>query len=240
MTTISVGIRFARDDWARYSAAAQARSLPLGAYLRELIDERDQRANALAEIRALLERRLGEKGVSSAAQGAIQQGRGAMAPIATQERVRAKLASTHLGEGQRAAVELIATSKNQMVGVQGYAGTGKSHMLREAKALAEEGGYSVVALAPYSGAGTDTRAARGGVANARLLPGSAGEAPGRPDGPRHRRGRYRTRPPDGAGAPAGQGAWRTSGSRRRYGTDEGHRGRGGHSSSSSRRAWRPR
>lgn len=71
MTTVSVGIRFARDDWARYSAAAQARGLPLGAYLRELIDERDQRANALAEVRALLERRFGEKGASSGTQAAI-------------------------------------------------------------------------------------------------------------------------------------------------------------------------
>jgi len=79
-----------------------------------------------------------------------REGRGTMAPISTPEEVRAMLASTRLGEGQRAAVELIATCQNRVLGVQGYAGTGKSHMLRQAKALAEEHGYAVVALAPYA------------------------------------------------------------------------------------------
>jgi conjugative relaxase-like TrwC/TraI family protein len=86
-----------------------------------------------------------------------REGRGAVAAISTPERVRAKLASTRLVEGQRAAVELIATSDSRVVGVQGYAGTGKSHMLRQAKALVEKQGYSVVALAPYA---TQVRALR--------------------------------------------------------------------------------
>jgi conjugative relaxase-like TrwC/TraI family protein len=79
-----------------------------------------------------------------------RDGRGAAAALATPEKVRAKLGFATLSKGQQAAVELIATSENRVVGVQGFAGTGKSHMLRQAKALAEERGYSVVALAPYT------------------------------------------------------------------------------------------
>jgi ATP-dependent exoDNAse (exonuclease V) alpha subunit len=79
-----------------------------------------------------------------------KEGRGALTPIANLDNVHVRLASTRLGEGQRAAVELITTSPHRVVGVQGYAGTGKSHMLDEAKRLSEEHGYRVVALAPYA------------------------------------------------------------------------------------------
>ncbi len=41
-------------------------------------------------------------------------------------------------------------SPHRVVGVQGYAGTGKSHMLDHAKGLVEEHGHRVVALAPYA------------------------------------------------------------------------------------------
>jgi ATP-dependent exoDNAse (exonuclease V) alpha subunit len=52
--------------------------------------------------------------------------------------------------GQREAVELIVTTRHRIGGVQGYAGTGKSHMLDQAKAIVEEHGHRVVALAPYA------------------------------------------------------------------------------------------
>jgi len=79
-----------------------------------------------------------------------RDGRGKVAPIATAEAVRDRLASSDLTSGQRAAVEMIACTPNRVAGVQGYAGTGKSHMLDSAKALVEERGYRVVALAPYA------------------------------------------------------------------------------------------
>ncbi len=41
------------------------------------------------------------------------------------------------------------TTQNRVVAVQGFAGTGKSHMLNEAKAEIEGAGYQVRALAPY-------------------------------------------------------------------------------------------
>ncbi len=79
-----------------------------------------------------------------------REGRSALVGIARPEDVRVRLASTRLGEGQRPAVELIATTPHRVVGVQGYAGTGKSHMLDQAKRVVEEHGYRAVALAPYA------------------------------------------------------------------------------------------
>ncbi len=61
MATVAVGIRFERDVWARHSAAAQVRGLPLGAYLRQLIDEHERVTVALDELRAAVERGVGEK-----------------------------------------------------------------------------------------------------------------------------------------------------------------------------------
>ena len=79
-----------------------------------------------------------------------RDGRGTLAPVAAGDHVRTRLASTDLNAGQRAAVELIATSADRVVGVQGYAGTGKSHMLDHARSLSEEHGHRVIALAPYA------------------------------------------------------------------------------------------
>lgn len=79
-----------------------------------------------------------------------REGREKVKPVAVAENIRARLASSRLTVGQRAAVELITATPNRVVGIQGYAGTGKSHMLEQAKGLAEEHGYRVVAIAPYS------------------------------------------------------------------------------------------
>lgn len=86
-----------------------------------------------------------------------RDGRSQVTPISPAEAVRLRLSSSRLSMGQRAAVELIATTPHQIVGVQGYAGTGKSHMLEQAKTLVEENGHKVVALAPYA---TQVRALR--------------------------------------------------------------------------------
>jgi conjugative relaxase-like TrwC/TraI family protein len=79
-----------------------------------------------------------------------REGRDQVRPIASREFVRCRLYSTRFTDGQRAAVELIGTTTNRVVGVQGYAGTGKSRMLEQAKALVEREGHRVVALAPYA------------------------------------------------------------------------------------------
>lgn len=78
-----------------------------------------------------------------------RDGRGAMQPIMQPEAARATLEGTNLNSGQRSAAELITTTHDRVVGVQGYAGTGKSHMLDTAKQMIEASGYEVRALAPY-------------------------------------------------------------------------------------------
>ena len=72
-----------------------------------------------------------------------------MPPIISIEAARTHLQDTSLNGGQRSAAELIVTTDNRVIGVQGYAGTGKSHMLDTAKGMIEQQGYEVRALAPY-------------------------------------------------------------------------------------------
>lgn len=60
------------------------------------------------------------------------------------------LKDSTLNNGQKNATKLILSSHEQVVGVQGYAGTGKSYMLKTAIDLAEKNNKEVVLLAPYS------------------------------------------------------------------------------------------
>lgn len=76
-------------------------------------------------------------------------GRGALQPVMAPERAALALASTDLNDGQRAAAAIIASTQNRVVGIQGYAGTGKSHMLMEAKRLVDGAGFDMRSLAPY-------------------------------------------------------------------------------------------
>lgn len=85
-------------------------------------------------------------------------GRNSVEAIATPDKVKTMLSSTNLNEGQKSAVELILTTENRFVGIQGFAGSGKSHMLskavdeirNEASKLSGENGYKVIGLAPYA------------------------------------------------------------------------------------------
>ena len=81
--------------------------------------------------------------------GIEKDGRGALQPVMATERVSAMLGKTDLNDGQREAAMLIASTQNRVVGIQGYAGTGKSHMMKEAKKLIDSEGYELRALAPY-------------------------------------------------------------------------------------------
>jgi hypothetical protein len=95
-----------------------------------------------------------------------REGRGQVSPIVAAEAVHHRLESGRITAGQRAGVELIASTSNRIVAVQGYAGTGKSHMLDQARTVVEEQGYKVVALAPYA---TQVRALRDLGVEARTL-----------------------------------------------------------------------
>jgi conjugative relaxase-like TrwC/TraI family protein len=139
----------------------RAEGLPRGAW----IAAEAQRGTAKEQARSLVEAAISDGRLVKAerrftTQTALErekrilqierEGRGTVEPIGPAEAVRARLAASRLNEGQRAAVELITRSPNRVIGVQGFAGTGKSHMLAEAKAGVEAHGYRVVALAPYA------------------------------------------------------------------------------------------
>ena len=86
-----------------------------------------------------------------------------------------------LTAGQREAVKLILSEKDRTVGVQGYAGTGKTRMLNRARALAEKKGWRMVGLAPSASA-VKTLAAESGIGSEtlqRFLARNAGVAEGR-------------------------------------------------------------
>ena len=99
-----------------------------------------------------------------------------------------------LTAGQRQAVELILSEKDRTVGVQGYAGTGKTKMLARARTLAEKKGWRMVGLAPSASAAR-TLSRESGIGSEtlqRFLARNAGVAEGRltRKGAREMRGRF--------------------------------------------------
>ena len=86
-----------------------------------------------------------------------------------------------LTEGQKAAVKLIVASRDRVVGVQGYAGSGKTTMLNRARALLEKRGFEVRGLAPSASAARtlEGEAAIGSQTLQRFLARHAGVAAGR-------------------------------------------------------------
>ena len=86
-----------------------------------------------------------------------------------------------LTAGQKQAVKLILSEKDRTVGVQGYAGAGKTRMLDRARTLAEKRGWRVVGLAPSASA-VRTLEAESGIKSEtlqRFLARNAGLAEGR-------------------------------------------------------------
>lgn len=79
----------------------------------------------------------------------VRAGQNSQKPIA--ERVPEKLTTSQgvtLSESQRAAVAQIVTSRDQITGLQGGAGTGKTTALAAVREAAERAGYDVQGLAP--------------------------------------------------------------------------------------------
>ena len=76
------------------------------------------------------------------------RGRGAVAAITPPHCFIANSAPVGLNEGQRSLVELVLTTQNRVVGVNGLAGTGKTTALAAARAIAEGEGFQFVGLAP--------------------------------------------------------------------------------------------
>jgi hypothetical protein len=66
-------------------------------------------------------------------------GRETVAPIKSAAEVDAMLANSDLNAGQRDAAKLVLTTTNRVVGIQGFAGVGKSHALsKQVNAIKEE------------------------------------------------------------------------------------------------------
>ena len=82
--------------------------------------------------------------------GAMKAKAGTAQAIVEPEQVAARLATAGLTKGQEEAVALILGEGDGIVGVQGYAGTGKTTMLKEVVALA--GAERITGLAPSSSA----------------------------------------------------------------------------------------
>ena len=84
--------------------------------------------------------------------GLMQAGQGRGAAPMRARAVDKALRNGPLTHGQKAAVKLILAAEDRTVGVQGYAGTGKTTMLNRARVLLEKKGYTVRGLAPSASA----------------------------------------------------------------------------------------
>ncbi len=95
--------------------------------------------------------------------------------------VQGRLSRGPLTAGQKDAVKTILSAKDRTVGVQGYAGTGKTTMLNRARTLAEKKGWRMTGLAPSASA-AETLATEAGIETEtlqRFLARNAGVAEGR-------------------------------------------------------------
>lgn len=86
-----------------------------------------------------------------------KRGRNALNPVMSIEAAQSAIEGRDLFPGQRSAVEMILSTGNRVVGVQGIAGTGKSHMLMHTKEILESKGYKIVAVASYGSQVRDLR-----------------------------------------------------------------------------------
>ena len=82
----------------------------------------------------------------------MRAGQGAEKTVMRRWVAETKLHRGQLNEGQKEAVKTILASKDRVVAVQGYAGTGKTTMLKRLRALAASQGYRTVGLAPSASA----------------------------------------------------------------------------------------
>ncbi len=82
----------------------------------------------------------------------MERGQGASRPVMRSWIAGPLLHNGRLTVGQKEAVKTILSSKDRVVGVQGYAGTGKTTMLDRARQLAAKGGYRMIGVAPSASA----------------------------------------------------------------------------------------
>ena len=111
----------------------------------------------------------------------MERGQGAGRPVMRSWIAGPLLHNGRLTVGQKEAVKTILSTKDRVVGVQGYAGTGKTTMLDRARQLAAKSGYRTIGVAPSASAAR-TLAAEAGIETEtlqRFLARNAGIAEGR-------------------------------------------------------------
>ena len=91
----------------------------------------------------------------------MRAGQGAGKMIMRRWVAETKLHRGRLNEGQKEAVKTVLASKDRVVAVQGYAGTGKTTMLKRLRALGESRGFRTVGLAPSASAAKTLQAGSG-------------------------------------------------------------------------------
>ncbi|CAE7941245.1 traI [Symbiodinium necroappetens] len=82
----------------------------------------------------------------------MQRGKRDVSRIAERSQISGLIEERGFTKGQAAAVRLLLSSKDRVVGVQGYAGTGKTYMLSAVREVAEGKGFKVTGLAPTGSA----------------------------------------------------------------------------------------
>jgi conjugative relaxase-like TrwC/TraI family protein len=76
-------------------------------------------------------------------------GRHSVLPIFPDDASIEPLKACGFNQSQMNSAQLILTTTNRVVGIQGIAGSGKSYLLSQVKLLAESQGFKIKALAPY-------------------------------------------------------------------------------------------
>lgn len=121
----------------------------------------------------------------------MQRGQNTVAPIMSQERAASHAAALEfLNPAQRRAIEEILTSREQVHGLQGLAGAGKTTTLESIREAAQHNGYAVAGFAPTARAAHQLREAAGISADtlqAYLAMGTREQAQTNPDDPSNRR-----------------------------------------------------
>jgi len=83
--------------------------------------------------------------------GQMRHGQDRAAPILNDRQLRnAEPQWQRLNESQRGAVRAVLTSQDRIMGIQGYAGTGKTTALESIRSQAEKQGYAIQGVAPTS------------------------------------------------------------------------------------------
>jgi len=151
-------VTFARDRNLEREAVVDERALMRDALKRSMgqasfeevrshFEERVQKGD-LIEVKAAIGRSFTTPEMVSLERDNIermQAGQGRYAPLAGQRNH-----FEHLSDGQRQAVETILESRDQITGLQGAAGAGKTTSLAALREAAEKEGYTVEGFAPTS------------------------------------------------------------------------------------------